>query len=159
MKPFSDLLFPKPKFFMPQRARMAAVGVQNGHRYWRSYKTNSTVGGGSHKELRVEDSEGSVTINSSMLSHSGLVIWDAVKVVDGSTSITCFHTDTSGVGSYCKIDFGAGNNKKLTKWEYYADAYATYCYWNIEYSDDDSSWTSVYTGLAIGAGGWHTATW
>ena len=132
----------------------------SGHRYWRSYKTNGATAGGSHLELNIEDSEGVVSTDSGMFSHSGLVNWNASRVDNGNTSLTCFHTDSSGAGSYMKIDFGDGNGKDLIKWEYYANAYATYCYWNIEWSDDDSAWTNVYTGLAMGGvEGWHTATW
>tara|TARA_B100001964_G_scaffold181585_1_gene200808 strand:- start:853 stop:1647 length:795 start_codon:yes stop_codon:yes gene_type:complete len=43
MKPFNDLLFPKPKFFMPQRARMGAAGIAVGGGDETSYAFDGTT--------------------------------------------------------------------------------------------------------------------
>ena len=130
-----------------------------GHRYWRARKTNGAGWGEDHTELLVRDTLGDVTVTSGMLSQSGLILWNATNLVDGNTSTQAFHTDSSGVGSYCQIDFGAGNEKGLTEWRFYVVGEVV-AIWDIEYSDDGTTWTKAATGLnCSGGAGWKTITW
>ncbi len=65
------------------------------------------------------------------------------------------HTDNADPGAWLKLDVGAvnaGEKRAFTK----VIAYAGNGYiaiWNIQYSDDDSNWTTVYTGWDAGQGG------
>lgn len=101
---------------------------------------------------------GPITLTSGMFSQSGLTSFTAANLIDGSTSTRGFHTDGAAAGSYLKIDFGAGNDKRVTKVEIYIDGWA-YPTWDLQYSSDGSSWTNCYTGLTFGSGTpqWYTA--
>lgn len=130
------------------------------HRYWQAIKTNVATGGNTNEELRLKDISGTqITVTSGMLSQSGLAAFNAANTVDGNTATAAFNTDTSGIGSYLRVDFGAGNEKEVHTWEMYVNG-STPATWDIQYSDDASSWTTVYTGLSqLGAAGYKTATW
>jgi len=131
------------------------------HEYWRAIKTDAAAGGNTHTEVQMKDDTGTlITITSGMLSQSGLSSFNAAVLVDGTTaSGTGFQTDTSGIGSYLQIYLGAGNGKNVHTWIFWVNG-TTPATWNIEYSNDGVSWTTVYTGLSsTGAAGAKTATW
>ena len=96
---------------------------------------------------------GTSSITSAMLSHSGLVSWSAANMIDGGVVAPDygFHTDTSGIGSWMKIDFGSGNQHSLRRWGFYMGAGGTvYGQWKIQHSDDDSTWTDWNSGGVFG---------
>ena len=97
-------------------------------------------------------------LTSGMLSQSGLVLFSAANTIDENTSTNGFHTDTSGVGSFLQIDLGSGNSKAFTKVDIYHTTTTLTCTWNVQYSDDAVSWTTVFTGLTNGAT-YRTASW
>jgi hypothetical protein len=100
-----------------------------------------------------------VSVISSYLSNSGLVSFNAAQLVDGNTATTGFHTDSAGIGSWMQIDFGAGNEQSLSKWEYYVNVPGN-CIWDIEYSDDGASWAKAYIGWDVtGLSNWQEVTW
>jgi len=99
-------------------------------------------------------------ITPAMLSHNGLADWHAANLTDSDVTNFGFHTDTAGVGSWMLIDFGNGNRQSLTGWRYYVRTNNVNALWDIQYSTDNSSWTTTYTGLDVfGTAGWHSATW
>lgn len=134
-----------------------AVGA---HRYWRVFKQDGGAGGGYHNELQVFDTTGAaVTMTPGMLSQGGLISWVPGNLIDGMTISNGFHTDTSGVGAWMRIDFGAGNEKALSKIRFYMSGTA-YANWTVQYSDDAANWTSVYGGFFVNGGvGWQSASW
>ena len=139
---------------------MAATGAAT-HRYWHAIKTDAAAGGNTHTEVQIKDAGGSlITLTSGMLSQSGLSPFSASTLVDGTTaSGVGFQTDSSGAGSFLQINLGAGNEKDVHTWIFWVNG-ATPATWNIEYSDDGSNWTLVYTGLSSNGGaGAKTATW
>jgi hypothetical protein len=93
---------------------------------------------------------------SGMVTQSGLQGLSATLVVRDADNLSlpgaCFYTDTSAVGSFLQFDLGAGNAQEFRKVRVITDkssgqgAYAVY---NIQYSDDGSSWTTAYTSLDI----------
>ncbi len=94
------------------------------------------------------------------LSHSGLISWTPAVLLDWEFAAAGFHTDTSGSGSYMQIDYGSGSATPLTSWQYFVGGANCNAVWDIEYSDNASTWTKAYIGLDVdGAGGWHTANW
>lgn len=126
-------------------------------RLWRVLKSNAAQTGNYVNELRVYDAAGAVTVTSGMLSQSGLVAFNAAALVDNSTaSAVGFHVDSSAAGSWLQIDFGAGNEKALTRWDFYTTN-TVYATWAVQYYDG-SAWVSARTGWAFGAGaGWQSA--
>lgn len=145
---------------------MAAVSQQlllasgGGHRYWRALKTGSPGAGNFHSEVVLKDGGGtSLTITAGMLSQTGLENFTAANMVDGNLTNQGFSTDTVAADSFLKIDFGAGAAKDVHTWIFYVNN-AVVAIWNIQYSDDNSSWSTVFTGLdCSGGAGAKTATW
>lgn len=100
------------------------------------------------------------TLNIGLLSHSGLANWVAAQLIDENPATAGFDTDTSGVGSYMQIDFGSGNATGLTRWYYYIVGTTAGATWDIQFSDNATNWTTVFTGLdCTTSTGWKIATW
>ena len=95
------------------------------------------------------------------LSQSGLVSFSASALLnDNPSQAAGFHTDASGVGSYLKIDLGAGNAEMYGRARFYIYLTEAHAIWDIQYSDNDSDWFTVYTGLDISGGtGWKEVSW
>lgn len=96
------------------------------------------------------------TASSSMITQSGLSAFSAANVVADSDLAAlpgaCFHTDSAGVGSYLQFDLGAGNSQEFRKVRVLSDrpsGQGAVAVWNVQYSDDGSSWTTAYTSLDI----------
>lgn len=93
---------------------------------------------------------------SGMVTQSGLPAFTAANVVADADNVAlpgaCFHTDTSGVGSYLQFDLGVGNAQEFRRIRVLSDkssGQGAIAVWNIQYSDDGSSWTTAYTNLDI----------
>lgn len=103
-------------------------------------------------------------VTGSMLSQSGLQSFTAATVVDGDLTTNAYYTDTSAAGSYLKVDLGASNTQDFNKVIMYANSGGTVqAVWDIQYSDDNSNWTTAYTGISQITGStvtpWVSATW
>jgi hypothetical protein len=130
------------------------------YRYYEAYKTNAAVGGFYHTELEVFDGATDETIVvSGSYSQLGLQGFVVANLYDDNTATQAFYTDTSGIGSYLRFDFGAGNGKALDKWRFYVNGAVT-AIWDIRGSNDAVSWTTLATGLdCSGGAGWKEITW
>ena len=125
------------------------------HRYWRWYFTNSgsgyvTIG---EAELRLVAGGpditgpgiGTVTADS---TYSG---WPVSNVFanngSGYSGAYCWATANGTLPHWIKIDFGAGNTKNIIEYvltvSTFAPEYPTN--WVFQYSDNNSSWTTVHT--------------
>jgi hypothetical protein len=128
------------------------TSLNSTYRYWRIYKTNGAVGGPWTNEVQWT-LHGSATYyqgsNYQNWTGSGLNSFNAAAVTDGNTSGNAFHTDTAGVGSYALLDLGAGNAKYFNKVEFWMSSSGVTATWNIQASNDLSSWTTFYTGLNV----------
>jgi hypothetical protein len=103
-------------------------------------------------------------LTAGMISQSGLYWTGSAGMIDGNTSSgNTAHTDSAAAGSYVLIDLGSGNERALGQWVFHTGGAApSSAIWDIEYSDDNSSWTKVYTDFAVNetsSGGTNTATW
>ncbi|WLS01756.1 hypothetical protein [Shinella oryzae] len=105
----------------------------------------------------------SFTDGASVKPAAGLISWAGLSnvvtanLVDGSTSSQAFHSDSAAPGAYVEIDYGAGNEKALAKWEFYVNG-ANACIWNIQYHDG-ITFVTVATLNMSGGAGWKSVTW
>jgi len=99
------------------------------------------------------------TLHIGQFSQSGLTIGSWPFLIDGDTGTASFHVDAAGVGSYLNVDFGSGNATALYGWEFYVSGVVT-AIWDVQFSDDNSNWTTVKSGYnCAGGAGWKTTTW
>ena len=139
----------------PQPVSALATGTAHtyGYRYWRLYKLDGAQGGSWTNEVQFFE-VGSNTYysgtNYQNYTGSNLVSFDATKVTNGNTATNdnCFHTDTSGVGSWLKLDLGANNLKYFNRVKIWTGGSAT-AYWRLEASNNDSNWTVMHKGAQV----------
>lgn len=85
------------------------------------------------------------------------------RINDGETGpYGVFDTTNVAVGSSVKLDVGSGNDKAFTKFIIWNDPYQTLGegeYWDIQYSDNDSSWTTVVSQFDVTATRSVSVTW
>ncbi len=98
------------------------------------------------------------TLTAELLLHNSLGGWTPTALVDGNVTILSgFYTDSSGVGSWMMIDFGS-ETKALDQWQYYVSGTINDI-WDIQYSSDNASWDTAFTGFVTdGGAGWKIAT-
>lgn len=84
--------------------------------------------------------------------------WVAANLVDSNTGTKGFTVAaTTGASGWVKITFASA--VALAEWRYYVSYTGGTDSWSIQYSDDNSTWTTCAT-LAISAStGWKTVTW
>lgn len=120
------------------------------HRYWRIYitqkGTDPTFCNVSEIELRSSiggaDQTGSGTASASSFQGGG---FEASKAVDNNTST--LWAFTAAINQWFKYDFGSGNDTDVVEVSLRAGGTGTQMWrgWELQYSDDDSSWTSLFT--------------
>lgn len=93
---------------------------------------------------------------SSMVSHSGLTAFNVDEIVDGSTATVGWHTDSAVSGAVLKVDVGSGVTRDFVGVRIFKDGGAYAGSYDIEYSDNDSSWTAASTGFIPLVDGWNT---
>lgn len=128
------------------------------HRYWRVNMTaaqaGQTVVGFKNWELRLTSGGPDETVPGGAVSASSFTSgFPASNLVDANTE-SIWASASGGSPWVIKYDFGAGNEKEITAC--YLVAYASNrgpSAFTIDYSDDDSSWTTVYTGSSVTWGG------
>jgi hypothetical protein len=96
---------------------------------------------------------------SSAFSSSGLTAFDATKIWNDNLSDTAWHTDSSVPGAYLRLDCGVGNEKEYIEARIYAAAGGHNAIWNVEYSDDGSTWFLAASGFAVTATGLNKIKW
>lgn len=96
---------------------------------------------------------------SAMLSQSGLISFTAASCVDDNTGTNAWHTDSSTAGAWLKMDLGSGNAKDYVKARIYAQTSGYAGSYNIQYSDNDSTYLNAATGFVPSAAGWNEKTW
>jgi len=98
---------------------------------------------------------------ASSWTQSGLISWSAASVNDGSTSSAGFHTDSSPDGSWLQLD--TGGSRAFTRLAVFSGRgpQANYSKWDVQYSDDASTWRTTYQGLDLthNYGGWVQVGW
>jgi hypothetical protein len=121
--------------------------------------TNENLASGVYSGGVVVSTSSVVSLAASNFSHSVVSSWNATIVASAATNSgsTGFHTDTSAVGSWVMCDFGAGNDKALYSWEYFIGI-GVYATWQVQYSDDNSTWSSG-VGSVFGGNPTSSSTW
>lgn len=94
-------------------------------------------------------------------SQSGLGNFEAAKLNDGVIDGRAFELNQSGIGAYLQLDLGAAlaDRRALRSVRLYASGLYT-ASWDIQYSNDGLSWTTVVSAWASGVyGAYATIAW
>ena len=91
------------------------------------------------------------------ITQSGLVGFVASYLTDNNNNNNSFHTDSSGVGSFFRIDLGV--QRTIEEIHIYTRSGAVTAAWEIQGSNDDSSFTDTGYDLNVGgSNGWKSLT-
>lgn len=121
------------------------------------------VGGASHQDyFKVTTVPGGLAapdgLTAAMLSHSGLTVFTAANCVNGDLGDTGWGTDSATTGATLQVDLGVGVARAYRMCRVYSlGAYAGA--YDVEYSDNGSSWTVAAANLRPAVLGWTTAVW
>ena len=97
------------------------------------------------------------TTGITSFTHSGLVGVTQSIFMDDNINNNAFHTDSSGVGSFFRIDLGAVQT--VQNIHIYTRSGAVTASWQIQGSNDDSSFTDTGYDLNVGgSNGWKSLT-
>ncbi|TNF37139.1 MAG: hypothetical protein EP329_03915 [Deltaproteobacteria bacterium] len=155
------------------------------HRYWRLLLTNTPGAGAWLDDIRLAvcpaDVDGACPaaclggeycsdglclcgapdpLDPATLSHSGLTAFNPSLMVNGSLADSAWHTDSAVAGAYWKLDLGAGNVQPYTRFRAYKpSSQANAGVYTLEHSDDDVTYTPVYSGFTFAKSGWNGASW
>tara|TARA_B100001146_G_scaffold131048_1_gene115105 strand:+ start:695 stop:1849 length:1155 start_codon:yes stop_codon:yes gene_type:complete len=90
-------------------------------------------------------------IADSMVSISGFTNYSIAGLNDDATGGSMLLADGVAAGAYIQIDFGAGNEKGLTRWGiYYQNTNIRCLFSKTQWSTDASSWTDITFTTNIG---------
>jgi len=82
--------------------------------------------------------------------------WPGNTLFTDNSNDAAFHTDSAGVGSYFRIDFGSA--KDISKIRINTDAPQS-CNWQVQGGNNDSNWTDLGWDLNVsGVNGWTEVT-
>lgn len=93
------------------------------------------------------------------LSHSGMSYWNSTSCLDNNLTTNGWHTNTAIAGAWVRVDLGTGFAMPYTKVRLNVQGGTYRGIYNVEYSDDNSSWTNVAEGLAPTGFGWVETFW
>ncbi len=93
------------------------------------------------------------------LSHSGMSYWNSTYCLDNNLNNTGWHTNSAVAGAWVRVDLGSGYAMPYTKVRLNAQGGLYNGIYNVEYSDDNSLWTTVAEGLAPTGYGWVETFW
>ena len=144
------------RYLQPEANSAQGTALPNatmGYRYYRLYKMDGATGGSWHNEVQLYEVGASTYYqgtNYDNWSGSSLVSLTASRVTNGNTSTSdnCFHTDSSGSGSWLKLDLGAGNERFFNKVRLWHGTNA-YAWWRFEASNDNTNWTVLHKGMQV----------
>ena len=144
----------------PQTSAAFATGSAHtvGFRYWRLYKLDAASGGPWHNEIQwFEKGESGYYNGSNYLSYtgSGLVSLNVSNVTDNNSSNNCFHTDSSGVGSWLQLDLGSGNKRLFDRVKIWLGGTGVDADWQVQASDDGSNWTVMHNRARMNGATYH----
>ncbi len=112
-------------------------------------KRYTTVGVGSKTFLEEDDDDG---VQSSMLSSSGFTTISTSCLTAERTDYyaNCCLSDGIGAGAYWQLDFGSGNEKRITQFGMFLLGQVYLLFGTIKHSDDGSTWTSITPSTGLG---------
>ena len=82
-------------------------------------------------------------VTASMITNSGFSNFNAANLVDGDVTTNGFSNNTTNAASTITIDLGAGNPQEFRRFRMYLSSAGQVQRYDIQYSDDAISWTSV----------------
>jgi len=85
-------------------------------------------------------------------TQSGLGGFTAANVNNGDVAVKAFDLNAAGVGSWLRLDCGAGVTRAFRSVRLYASGSYSAVF-SVEHSNDGSSWTAVHTGWNAGQDG------
>jgi len=97
---------------------------------------------------------------AAMLSHIGMTVFTAANCVDGNLANTGWGTDSAVSGATLQVDLGAGVTRKYQICRIYVLTGTYAGLYDVEYSDNGSSWTKAVTAFKPTVGdNWHSCIW
>jgi len=100
-----------------------------------------------------------VAPTAAMMSSQGVTEFSAANLIDGDMLTKGWNLAGAAVGDWVQFDFGAGNEKNLTRVRIYQDAASYTGTYDVQHSPDGTAWTNASTGWAPTAVGWNERTW
>lgn len=97
------------------------------------------------------------TLTSGMLSHSGMTGFNASNAVDGNTSSQGWSTSTAVAGSWILADLGSA--REVTTIRLFTSNDVMAARYDVQYSDNASSWRTAFDSLRPTSNGWRQVTW
>jgi hypothetical protein len=108
-------------------------------------------GGAGTETLLIQGGTAPTGIADSMVSVSGFSNWSVSTLNDSSTGGSGLLADGVPAGSYIHLDLGSGNGKNITKCGiFYQNTNIRCLFSKVEWSTDNSSWTTINFTTNIG---------
>jgi hypothetical protein len=94
------------------------------------------------------------TLYGTTWTQSGLASFTAGRINDADTeTLIAFDADSAAAGSWIKLDLGGSGAKAFVSVAVYTVASGTHnAYWWVQYSDDDTTWTTISKGTGNDVG-------
>ncbi len=98
-------------------------------------------------------------LSQSMLSQSGLTSYIPTAVANDNLTDNAWNTDSAVSGAFLAVDLGAGVTQSFTTCKIWAVSASYAGNYNVEYSDDGSSWSVAVSGFIPSAAGINIISW
>jgi uncharacterized phage protein gp47/JayE len=85
--------------------------------------------------------------------------FSATVAVDLSTAYPAWDHDGAAEGQFVKVSYGPAEGCDYTKVRLYADVSGSDAVYNIQYSDDGTTWVDTDNTITPALAGWNEATW
>jgi hypothetical protein len=94
-------------------------------------------------------------VTAAMLTNTGMTGFTAANCVDTDVTTAGFNTGSAVAGANVIIDLGAGNAQEFRRFRCYLSASLWAAILNIDYSDDNSTFTPAATAFLANVAGWN----
>src|SRR3989338_3777272 len=121
----------------------------------------STTGHSSDIGFTLLDAASTQSITAGMLTNSGLTGYTTggAQVVDGSIITKAWDTDSASSNSTLAVNLGTGNALDYVRVRMYLDGANYTGTYDVDYSDNGTTWTRALAGFAPNASGWNEKSW
>lgn len=129
-----------------------APSAPGSHRYWRIRSTvaQQWLGMNTVEGRETRDGSNAFTGGTASASSQFSGTFSADKAVDGNGSTKWAIAENQGLNAWWKYDLGSGNAKEIVEFAFTIDD-ATNCFasYALEYSDDNSAWTTWFSATML----------
>jgi hypothetical protein len=94
-------------------------------------------------------------VTAAMLTNTGMTGFTAANCVDTDITTAGFNTGSAVAGANVIIDLGAGNAQEFRRFRCYLSASLWAAVLNVDYSDDNSTFTPAATAFLANVAGWN----